>query len=111
VEESELGMIVSNVTRVEVNEGVLLCTGGWPDDQTKVRWYDTVDGIVPKVVLVIQGEVVEGIADVGVAAAAVVAVFAAAADGNGIEIDMPNVPKGVGSQSMADGVIVVPYYR
>jgi hypothetical protein len=57
---------------------------------------------VPKVVLVIQGEVVEGIADVGVAAAAVVAVFAAAADGNEIGIDTPNVPKGVGSQSMAD---------
>jgi hypothetical protein len=67
---------------------------------------------VPKVVLAIPVEVVGGIVDVGAAAAVAVAVFAAAAaDGSVIGIDMPNVPKGEGSQSKADEVIGVPYYR
>jgi hypothetical protein len=46
---------------------------------------------VPKVVLVIQVEVVGGIVDVAVAAAAVVVVSAAAADGSAIGIDIRRV--------------------
>jgi hypothetical protein len=37
VEGFERGMIVLNVTRVEVDEGELSCMGNWQGDQTKVR--------------------------------------------------------------------------
>ena len=42
MEESEQVMIVSGVTRVEVNEGELWCMGNWRGDQTRVRWYGKV---------------------------------------------------------------------
>jgi hypothetical protein len=110
VEEFGLEMIV-NVTRVEVDEEVLYLYMGNSKVgvQTRAKLYGIQFG--PNA----NDHEIAGVADVVVLAAGIdVAasvdpggIFVAVVEGNEIEIgvDKPNVPKGEGSQSMADVVI------
>jgi hypothetical protein len=119
-EGSELGMIV-NETRGEVNEEEQSCRAkSWADVQTREKQSDNVqyESTGHEVIgLAVGAPPVAGtvaIAFVGPAGIIVAgATIAVAVGGNAIEvvIDKTNVPRDVGSQSMADGEILTLEYR
>lgn len=117
----ELVMIVDEM-RVEVDEGEQLCkANSWTDVQTRekqsdnVQYYESTDHKVIGAVGALPAADTVAIVFVGpariiVAGATIVVV---AVVGNAIEvvIDKTNVPRDVGSQSMADGEILALEYR